>query len=208
MRSVPTAVCLVEDHQIVREGVEMLLDRSGFEVVGSVGTAAEALRAVERRVPAVAVIDVNLPDEPGPALTRRLLARHPDVRVLLYTGAADPDEISGAMRCGAHGIVSKASDPAEFRRAIKIVRDGGTFVDPALAAALSGGRPQQRVLTAREAEVLDLLAVGLNGEEVAQRLVLSSETVRTHVRNASARLGARTRAHAVVLALRLGEIGA
>ena len=201
-----TRVCLVDDHHVVRNGLAMVLERSGFDVVGSVGTAAEAFDVIALSRPDVGIVDLMLPDESGRSLIRRMLAQQPGLRVLLYTGSGDPEEIAGALESGAHGLVAKSSDPAKFGRAVATVRDGGAFIDEALKPALVGIRNAPALLTRREAEILELLAVGLSGEQVAEHLVLSSETVRTHVRNSSTKLGARTRAHALVLALQSGEI--
>jgi DNA-binding NarL/FixJ family response regulator len=123
----------------------------------------------------------------------------------------DPGVLEDALASGARGFTLKTSDPATMLNAVRAVAAGGTFVDPGVrdrlaAAGLSQQGVRERVLTVREREVLSRLAEGLSVEEIAAELVLSTETIRTHVRNAMGKLGTRTRAHAIVVALRRGEL--
>ena len=199
---------VVEDHQAMRQGLELLLGRQGCVVVGSAGRADDAWTLIRERRPDVAVIDVNLPDESGVALARRLLAEDPELGLLLYTGAEDRKTVSEALDCGARGFAVKAGPPTELIDAIRIIARGGTYLDPRLKSLL-GARPAAgtaRILSDREREVLDLLAKGMTGEDAAEQLFLSPLTVRTHVRNAMQKLEAHTRVHAITLALQRGEI--
>ena len=199
---------VVEDHQAMRQGLELLLGRQGCVVVGSAGRADDAWTLIRERRPDVAVVDVNLPDESGGSLARRLLDEDPELGVLLYTGAEDRKTVSEALDCGARGFAVKAGPPTELIDAIRIIARGGTYLDPRLKSLL-GARPDTRsahILSQREREVLDLLAKGLTGEDAAEQLFLSPLTVRTHVRNAMRKLQARTRVHAITLALQQGEI--
>ena len=199
---------VVEDHQAMRQGLELLLGRQGCVVVGSAGRADDAWTLIRERRPDVAVIDVNLPDESGVALARRLLAEDPELGLLLYTGAEDRKTVSEALDCGARGFAVKAGPPTELIDAIRVIARGGTYLDPRLKSLL-GDRPAAGTagrLSEREREVLDLLAKGLTGEDAAERLFLSPLTVRTHVRNAMQKLQAHTRVHAITLALQRGEI--
>jgi DNA-binding NarL/FixJ family response regulator len=205
----PIRLIVVEDHQAMREGLELLLGRQGCVVVGSAGRADEAWTLIRERRPDVAVVDVNLPDESGASLTRRLLAEDPELGVLLYTGAEDPKTVSEALDCGARGFAVKAGPPGELITAIRAIADGGTYLDhrlKSLRARRAAATPTAPVLSAREREVLDLLARGLTGDDAAGQLFLSPLTVRTHVRNAMRKLGAHTRVHAITLALQQGEI--
>jgi DNA-binding NarL/FixJ family response regulator len=181
---VPLRLVLIEDHQALREGLELLLDREGCEVVGTAGTAAEGRELVERLKPDVALVDIRLGEDSGIELTRELLDS------------------------GARGYALKEGTPTELTGAITTVAAGGTYVDPRLRQALLSRGSTQRVpsLSKREREIIDLLAQGLNGEQVAERLVLSSETVKTHIRNAMSKLEANTRVHAIAIALREGFI--
>ena len=207
-RDDPITLVIVEDHPALRRGLELLLRGDGFRVVGSTGDAEAAYHLVRKRRPAVTVTDISLSGESGIELARGLLREDPELGILLYTGLGDEVLLSEALDCGARGFALKAGAPEELRRAIRTVAAGGSYVDPALKPLLLAQSTTRDigVLTPREREVLDLLAQNLNGEEAARRLVLSPETVRSHVRNAMEKLEAHTRAHAIVLALRQGEI--
>ena len=163
---------------------------------------------IGRRRPDVAVVDINLPDGSGIDLCRSVLADDPDLGVLLYTGVEDRETLGEALDCGARGFALKAGAPEELLAAIRAVAAGQSYVDQRLRPLLLARFTTEKigVLSPREREVLDLLSKGLNGEEVAVRLTLSPETVRTHVRNAMNKLEAQTRVHAVAIALRQGEI--
>jgi DNA-binding NarL/FixJ family response regulator len=199
---------LIEDHQALREGLELLLGREGCEVAGTAGTAAEGRRLVAELDPDVALVDIRLGADDGIELTRRLLADEPGRRIVLYTGAAEEELLFDGLDSGARGYALKEGSPRELVDALAHVAGGGTYVDPRLRPALLSRRSTERqpALSAREREVLALLAQGLTGEAVAERLVLSSETVKTHVRNAMAKLEAHTRVHAIAIALREGHI--
>jgi DNA-binding NarL/FixJ family response regulator len=206
----PRSIVVVEDHPAVREGLCLVLEREGYAVVGRAGTAEEGHSAIVASGPDVALVDVDLPDGSGVELTRRLLRRDARLGVLLYTGMDDPGVLEDALASGARGFTLKTSDPATMLNAVRAVAAGGSFVDPGvrarLAAAGAGAAPPVRVLTVREREVLGRLADGRSIEEIAAELVLSPETIRTHVRNAMGKLETRTRAHAIVVALRRGEL--
>ncbi len=200
--SEPITVVLVEDHPALRKGMEILLGRRGHVIVGSVGDAATAYETISKVPPDVAVIDISLPHENGAELTRRLSAENPDLRVLLYTGIDDAQTIQRALDCGASGFALKAGAPEELTAAIRTLAEGGTYMDPRLGAMLARPAAERlHTLTRRERQILDLLAQGLTGAAAAQRLFLSPDTVRTHVRNAMEKLHARTRVQAVVLAM-------
>jgi DNA-binding NarL/FixJ family response regulator len=199
---------LVEDHPALREGLELLLDREGCDVVGSAGNAAEARRLVEELAPDVALVDVRLGEDDGIALTRSLLSDDPERRVVLYTGSSDSELLFDGLDSGARGYALKDGSPRELVGALARVARGGSYVDPRLRPALLSRRATERLpsLSERQREILDLLAQGLTGESVAERLVISPETVKTHIRNAMSKLEATTRAHAIAIALREGYI--
>jgi DNA-binding NarL/FixJ family response regulator len=204
----PIRVGYVEDHDAVRKSIETMLGRRGCVVTASAATAADGYAAMEASPPDVAIVDINLPDEPGGVLVRRLLARHPDLKVLIYTGAQDETMLRDALDTGARGFALKAGSLHELREAIGAIARGDTYMDPRLRSTFLGRRTTATIaaLTPREREILDLLARGHTGEEAAKVLFLSPETIRVHVRNAMRKLGAGTRVHAVVLALQQGEI--
>jgi DNA-binding NarL/FixJ family response regulator len=207
------SIVVVEDHPTVREGLCLVLEREGFAVVGRAGTAEAGHDAIVTHQPSVALVDVDLPDGSGVELTRRLLRRDRRFGVLLYTGMEDPQVLEDALASGARGFTLKTSAPETMLNAVRAVAAGGTFVDPgvrdrlrAAAAADGSALPPERMLTAREREILAHLAEGRSIEEIAAELVLSGATIRTHVRNAMGKLGTRTRAHAIVVAMRRGEL--
>jgi DNA-binding NarL/FixJ family response regulator len=205
---VPLRLVLIEDHQALREGLELLLDREGCEVVGTAGTRAEGRALVERLAPDVALVDIRLGEESGIELTRELVDADPERRVVLYTGSSDLDLLVDGLDSGARGYALKDGPPSELTSALTLVAEGGTYVDPRLRPQLLSRRATQGqpALSKREREVMDLLAQGLTGEQVAERLFLSAETVKTHIRNAMGKLEAHTRVHAIAIALREGYI--
>lgn len=199
---------LIEDHQALREGLELLLGRHGVDVVGTAGTAAEGRELIERLEPDVSLVDIRLGEDSGIELTRAVLDGNADRRVVLYTGSSDVELLVSGLDSGARGYALKEGPPSELTSALDIVAGGGTYVDPRLRPALLSRQTTQRMpsLSKREREIMDLLSQGLTGEDVAERLVLSSETVKTHIRNAMSKLEAHTRVHAVAIALREGYI--
>jgi DNA-binding NarL/FixJ family response regulator len=202
-------VVIVDDHVALRRGMELLLRRHGHHIVGTADDAEQAEQLILRRRPDVALLDLALPGESGAGLARRLLAHDPDLRIVLYTGAADEQQLLDGLDAGAAGFALKSGDPDELEQAIRTVADGGEYLDPRLTPLLRRDtQGDGNVLSPREREILELLSQGLSGEDAAKRLFLSSETVRTHVRNAMTKLGAATRVHAVALALQRGEITA
>ena len=204
----PLRLVLIEDHQALREGLVLLLEREGCDVVGSTGTAAEGRRLVETLAPDVALVDIRLGEDDGIELTRSLVRADPGRRVVLYTGSSDEELLFSGLDSGASGYALKDGSPRELVGALARVAAGGDYVDPRLRPALLSRRATERLpsLSDRQREILDLLAQGLTGEAVAERLVLSTETVKTHIRNAMSKLEATTRVHAIAIALREGFI--
>jgi DNA-binding NarL/FixJ family response regulator len=202
--SEPLEVLIVEDHLAVRRGVELLLSGAGFRIAGVAGTVREARGLLDRRRHDVALVDIALSDGSAVELLREIVRNDADAPIVIYTGNEESRSLATAMEAGARGFVLKSASPAMLIEALEVVARGGTFVDPDLAVALTPTTASTawNTLSGREQEVIELLAAGLNGEQIAARLVLSPETVKTHVRNAMQRLGARTRAHAVALAIR------
>ena len=204
----PVRLVIVEDHVALRRGLEMLLEREGFDIRGVAGDARRGYDLIRATRPDVALIDVRLPVGDGVGLARRLLNEDPRLGILLYTAVEDQATLEAALDTGARGFALKTRPPEELGRAIRTVAAGGAYVDPGLRFLLSarGTTERIRVLSPREREVLDHLAQGLTGEEIAERLSLSPLTVRTHIRNSMGKLQANTRAHAIVIALRRGEL--
>lgn len=200
------SLVLVEHHEALRDGLAVLLERRGFEVRGCATTAARGEEVIAQRHPDLAVVGVELPDERGTELVRRLSQQPPCPKFVIYTGLDDPDLLEAAYRSGARGLVAKPAGLPVLVDALREVWRGGRYFDRSFAKGQADGSAAERKLSRRESEILTMLAEGLTGEEIARRLVLSPETVRTHVRNAMEKLDARTRVQAVVMALDREEI--
>lgn len=190
------------------QGLAMVLTAEGLDIVGKAGTAAEGAELIVSLRPDAAVIDINLPDETGIALTRRLASLAPGTGVLLYTGTEDAELLAEAVESGARGYALKTAAPEETVRAVRAIAAGGTYVDPRIRALLLDRPSIDRVavLSDREREVLELVGNGRSIEQIGEVLFISPQTVRTHVQNAMRKMEARTRTHAIVLALRNGEL--
>lgn len=199
MKAPPIEVIVVDDHLGLRRGIELLLRQEGLRIAGLAAGVTEARSLLERRRHDVALIDVRLGAESAIGLVEEVLRRHPTAAIVLHTGHEDC--VQDAARVGARGFVLKSSPAARLIEALRTVAAGGHYVDPDVASVISrdsrGSR--LRALSPREREILGLLAEGLNGGAVARRLYVSPETVRTHVRNATTKLGARTRVQAVAM---------
>lgn len=201
------SLVIVEDHLALRRGVELLLRSEGLTVLGTAEDPAYGYELIARRRPDVSLIDIGLRGGSGLDLVRRLLSDEPELGVLLYSGSDDPGVLADALESGARGFALKTGPPNELVGAIRAVASGGTYFDRQLAPLLA--RPAdspEHVLSARERQVLDLLARGMSGARISRELSISPETVRTHVRNAMRKLAARTRVHAVTLAVQRHEI--
>ena len=187
-------VLIVEDHDAVARGIELLLRRDGFDVAGSARNLTDATRILERRDVDIALVDLQLGEEDGLDLVP--IVKEHGARVLVYTGRLDSAAVAAARRAGADGVAAKAAPLGELAAALRAVSDGETYCDPRFERESNGA---MSLLTPRESEIVALLASGLNGEEIARRLFISPATVRTHIRNAMDRVDARTRAHLVTL---------
>lgn len=203
-----TKLVIVDDHEALREGLVALLAQGGIEVVGAAGNVAAGVDAVDHAQPDVAIVDIQLPDGSGIELTRRLLARHPELGVILYTGDADAERLYDGLDSGARGYALKAGSMDELLAAIERVAEGGSYVDPRLDRILLSPRATAHVpqLSPREREIMHLMAEGMTAEAIANEIIVSVETVRTHVRNVIRKLQARNRVHAIAIALERGEI--
>jgi DNA-binding NarL/FixJ family response regulator len=199
-------IVMLEDHAAVREGMSLLLDRAGHRVVGQTARGADARALVLGRRPDLLLIDLGLPEGDALALIRDLARELPILRIVVYTASEDRAHIEAALHAGAHGVVTKEAGPEELLRGLDAVAAGRPWLDPRVERMAVADAARDPLLTPREREVLELLASGLSPAQVAGRLHLGPETIRSHVKSAMGRLGASTRAQAVALAVALEEI--
>ena len=194
---------IVDDHEVVREGLRLSLSRSPhIRVVGEAGDGKAAIEMAERRKPNVVIMDVRMPGLDGLDATKELMQKEPNVAVLIFTAYSERSLLARGLESGAKGYILKEAPHETLVRAIEKVANGDSFIDPALMPAFLSGKDREDMLTAREREILQLLADGMSNADVAQRLFISQETVKSHVRHILAKLEADTRTHAVAIALR------
>jgi DNA-binding NarL/FixJ family response regulator len=202
-------ILLVDEQLGVRRGLELLLRDDGFRIAGLAGSVEEAAALLRRRRYDAALVDSLMDGAPTAQLLADLLDERPDAPLVVYASRHEAALVA-AEGLSVPGLVLRSSPPARLLKALRTVAAGGTFSDPELArrvpqAAQRPTHPGVALLSPREREILGLLAEGWSGAEIAQRLYLSSETVRTHIRNAAQKLGARTRAQAVALVVGTGQ---
>jgi DNA-binding NarL/FixJ family response regulator len=200
-----TRCLVVDDHSVLREGLTILFgDADDLELVGTVTSGEEAIEAVRDLQPQIVLMDVRLPGIDGVSAVKRIHQVAPSVQFVIFSAYGDKRLLSDAIAAGARGYVMKGSPPADLLRAIRTVAGGKAFVDPSLSPALlmNDGTPSEQPLSEREREILQLLAEGFHTEEVARRIGLSVETVKSDTKRVIGKLQADTRTHAVAIALR------
>ena len=212
-------VLLADDQRVVREGLGTLLGLlEGIELVGTAADGEEAVALAAARDPDVVLMDLRMPRVDGIEAIRRLAESGSRARAIALTTYADDASVLGALRAGARGYLTKDAGAEEIRAAVEAVARGEAALDPAIqrhvVAALAGeaaaapasatSRELPDGLTPREAEVLELIAAGLSNAEIADRLVVSAATVKSHVNHLFAKAGVRDRAQAVTYAYRHG----
>ncbi|MFG3055320.1 response regulator [Kitasatospora sp. NPDC048239] len=212
-----TAVTLViaDDDEVTRSGLRTLLAaQPGIAVVGEAADGVEAVEQALRLRPDVVLMDVRMPRRNGIDATRQLLAESADPpRVVVITTFENDDYVTAALSAGASGFVLKRRPVREIAEAVRVVAAGEAILFPAALRRMVAARPlgsaqalPQAALTGREEEVLRLMATGLSNPEIAGSLVVSLETVKTHVGNVLTKLGAQNRTHAVVIAYESGLV--
>jgi len=206
-------VLLVDDHEVVRAGLRALLEsQEGIEVVGEVGTAADAVRQVGFNAPDVVVMDVRLPDGSGVEATRKIRERWPDVAVLVLSSFADEEALISAIEAGASGYLLKRVDTDAIVDAVRAVGAGESLLDPAMTKQLftnlrDSDREDELIarLSGQERRILTRLAQGKTNREIAEEMYLAEKTVKNYVSNLLAKMGMARRSEAAAYAARVAE---
>jgi NarL family two-component system response regulator YdfI len=198
--------CLaVDDHQVVRQGLEILFgDTDDLQLVGTVGSGEDAVELIKQNEPQIVLMDVRLPGMDGVSTIKRIHEEAPNVQFVVFSAYGDRRLVSDAIAAGARGYVMKGAPPDDLLRAVRTVAVNKPFVDPSLSPMLlmtDAGRAEAQ-LSEREREILQLLAKGYHTEEVARAIGLSVETVKSDTKRVIGKLQADTRTHAVAIALR------
>ena len=208
-------VLIADDHAVVREGLRGFLAlQEDVEVVGEAADGEEAVAAAERLTPDVALVDLVMPHVDGIEAIKRMRTVAPGTRVIVLTSFADEDKMLPAVRAGAVGYLLKDVDPQQLVAAVRTVNDGETLLHPAVVRELvrevAGGRREaaDNPLTAREREVLGLIARGRANKAIAFELGVAEKTVKTHVSNILGKLNVTDRTQAALLAVREGLVDA
>jgi DNA-binding NarL/FixJ family response regulator len=209
----PIRVLIVDDHAVVREGLQAFLElQEGIEVVGQAADGEDAVEAAVRLRPDVILMDLVMPRLDGVAAMRSLRESVPDARVIVLTSFLDDDKLLPALRAGAAGYLLKNAEPREVARAVRAAHAGEALLDPVVAARLvetlataGADEPLDR-LTPREREVLVLIGRGFPNKRIARELELTEKTVKTHVGHVLAKLGVGDRTQAAVVAVRAGLV--
>ena len=203
-------VAIADDHSLVRQGLRRYLDMAeGIEVVGEAANGQELVDLVGKEEPDIALVDIRMPEMDGLEAARKIRETHPKTGVIMLTAYDDRQFVVEAVRSGARGYVLKARDAEHLIQTVRLVAGGNMVIDPqlvvALADELSVAKDRDRkaeTLTAREVEVLQLLAFGHTNKDIADQLFISPDTVKTHLEHIFEKLGASDRTAAVAEALR------
>jgi DNA-binding NarL/FixJ family response regulator len=215
MQPTPVRVFIVDDHAVVRRGLRAYLETvDDMEVVGEAADGRQALDGIAVLVaaghgPDVVLMDLLMPGMDGVATTTAITERHPEMAVVAMTSFTQADMVHGALQAGAAGYLLKDAEADEVAAAIRAACRGEVHLDPVIARQLTrslvGPRRQTvNALTDREREVLVLVAQGLSNQQIADSLVISERTARTHVSNILGKLGVASRTQAALLAIREG----
>ena len=206
---VTVRVLLVDDHTMVRQSMRRSMEGEGFDVVGEAGDGEEGVRLAAALSPDVVLMDVSMPVLDGVEAARRVKEQSPATNIVMLTMHADADVVRRALAAGAVGYLTKDCSIDEVAEAVRLAADGEGAISPSLAAAMlrEADRPaEEPILSAREAEVLQLVAEGMSPPEVAAELFISAKTVKNHLSNIYEKLDARDRTQAVLKGLRMGVI--
>jgi len=211
-----TRVLIADDDHLMRAGlIELLSADPSIEIIGEASTGREAVERARRLGPDVVLMDVRMPDLNGIAATRELAQSAPNVRVLILTTFEQDDYVFGALRAGASGFLLKRTRPEDLIAAVHTIAAGDSLLSPAVTRRVIDRMAQQPTpdlagharldqLTAREGEVLGLVARGLSNREIAATLVVEESTIKTHVKRILMKLGLRDRVQVVIFAYETG----
>ncbi len=208
-------ILVADDHPVVRDGlVAILSTQPDFEIVGEAANGLEVVKQVTTLQPDVVLLDLEMPELDGVEALKQLQEKNAAVRVIVFTAFDTDERILGAVQAGAQGYLLKGVPRDELFKAIRVVHAGGSLLQPVVASKLlrQVSHSQESLtsnvetLTPREAEVLQLLAQGLQNKEIAARLVISERTVKFHVSSIMGKLGAGNRTEAVTIAAQQGLI--
>jgi DNA-binding NarL/FixJ family response regulator len=211
----PIRLLVADDHPVVRDGlVAMLSTQPDLAVVGEAATGAEAVERAAALAPDVILLDLEMPGMDGVEALRQIRAARPDAPVIVFTAFDTDERIVSAVRAGAQGYLLKGAPRDELFKAIRVVSEGGSLLQPVVASKLLQHMSQQATeretsadsLTEREMEVLKLLAQGKTNKEIAAALVISERTVKFHVGSILSKLGAGNRTEAVTIAAQRGLV--
>ena len=207
---------LADDHRMLREGLTHSMVDAGFDVVAQAGDGAEAVRLAERYAPDVVLMDVSMSTTDGVEACRQMRSIVPNTRVVMLTMHTDPETLSAALRAGAVGYLVKDCTTDEVAEAVRLAANGDTVLSPQLAESLLAevrrlNEPQhpvseERIVSEREEEVLQLITDGGSTPEVAAKMYISQKTVKNHLASIYQKLSARDRTQAVLAAMRLGIV--
>jgi DNA-binding NarL/FixJ family response regulator len=208
----PISILVADDHTLFRDGLRALFaSLPGTKIIGEAADGASAVSMAEERQPDIVLMDIQMPGINGIEATRRIVSASPHIGVIVVTMFEDDDSVFAAMRAGARGYVLKGAGQEEMLRVIRAVARGEALFGPAIATRLAAffNAPQPAnsafpELTAREIEVLDLLAKGKSNQEIANLLVISSKTVRNHLSNIFSKLQVADRVGAIIRAREAG----
>lgn len=198
-------VLVVDDHRVVRDGLEQLLRTAAdLELVGSVANGEEAVAFVDQHDVDVVIMDLSMPVMDGVQATRQIRALRPDCKIVVLTSFGEHSRIVDALDAGADGYLLKHADPQEIFSAVRAAAAGGAPLDPQVARTLLSTRTTSTSaagqLTAREHEVLELVASGLANKQIARKLGISERTVKAHLTNIFQRIGVTDRTQAALWA--------
>jgi DNA-binding NarL/FixJ family response regulator len=208
----PLRIVLADDHQILRDGVRRAFEAAGETVVGEASNGEEAVALAEQLHPDVIVMDLSMPVLDGAAATRRISESCPDTRVVILTMHDDVDRTQEALRAGAVGFLTKGSSFKDVHRTVLAAGDGLTSLSPELASSMlsvsegTSSQDEEPILSARQVEILQLIADGLTTKQSARELGIAQKTVHNHLNAIYRRLDTQNLTHAVLSAVRLGII--